>query len=351
MTDGPAAEPVGQERTWTVSERRDDAWRNEGRGRGASMPEAAPGAAPRRRNILFITTDQQRYDSLGCNGGTVARTPGRRPPGRRGHQLPAGLQPEHGVHAGALDHADGPVRADARRRGQRHPPPGRRAVAWRSTCTTRRATAPRCWARPTSSPASTRTNQFEENARVARGDTGPWRGFERSEQAMHAAAWGNHPIAHYGRWLKANHPEHLHSFAGLLQAEPGGDTGAPGDEEQPDPARVVPHRLGGRPDRRLARLARRRRAAGSAGCRFPDPHHPWDPPASELRPGALARPRPAAGPPRLRRRHPRRPGAQAGALARLLGRHASPTWRAARPPSSPRRSPTTRSARSTPRCT
>ena len=32
-------------------------------------------AAPRRRNILFITTDQQRYDSLGCNGGMVARTP------------------------------------------------------------------------------------------------------------------------------------------------------------------------------------------------------------------------------------------------------------------------------------
>src|SRR3954469_12997913 len=27
------------------------------------------------RNILFVTTDQQRYDSLGCNGGTIARTP------------------------------------------------------------------------------------------------------------------------------------------------------------------------------------------------------------------------------------------------------------------------------------
>ena len=27
------------------------------------------------RKILFITTDQQRYDTLGCNGGTVARTP------------------------------------------------------------------------------------------------------------------------------------------------------------------------------------------------------------------------------------------------------------------------------------
>src|SRR3954462_5955852 len=27
------------------------------------------------RKILFITTDQQRHDSLGCNGGTIARTP------------------------------------------------------------------------------------------------------------------------------------------------------------------------------------------------------------------------------------------------------------------------------------
>ena len=27
------------------------------------------------RKILFITTDQQRYDTLGCNGGNVARTP------------------------------------------------------------------------------------------------------------------------------------------------------------------------------------------------------------------------------------------------------------------------------------
>src|SRR6476661_6460893 len=27
------------------------------------------------RKILFITTDQQRYDTIGCNGGTLARTP------------------------------------------------------------------------------------------------------------------------------------------------------------------------------------------------------------------------------------------------------------------------------------
>src|SRR5205085_3244443 len=28
-----------------------------------------------RRKILFVTTDQQRYDTLGCDGGTLARTP------------------------------------------------------------------------------------------------------------------------------------------------------------------------------------------------------------------------------------------------------------------------------------
>jgi len=27
------------------------------------------------RKILLVTTDQMRYDALGCNGGTVARTP------------------------------------------------------------------------------------------------------------------------------------------------------------------------------------------------------------------------------------------------------------------------------------
>ena len=30
---------------------------------------------PTKRNILFITTDQMRFDALGCNGGVVAKTP------------------------------------------------------------------------------------------------------------------------------------------------------------------------------------------------------------------------------------------------------------------------------------
>ena len=40
------------------------------------VPDHPPnGKPPRKRNILFITSDQQRFDSLGCNGGTIARTP------------------------------------------------------------------------------------------------------------------------------------------------------------------------------------------------------------------------------------------------------------------------------------
>ena len=35
----------------------------------------SPRETPRRRNILFVTTDQQRYDSLGVTGHPLARTP------------------------------------------------------------------------------------------------------------------------------------------------------------------------------------------------------------------------------------------------------------------------------------
>ena len=169
---------------------------------------------------------------------------------------------------------------------------------------------------------------------MARGDTGPWRGFERAEQAMHAAAWGDHPIAHYGRWLKANHPEHLHSFAGLLQAEPGGDTLAPETKNNPIPREW--YHTDWVADLTVDWLS----SLGADEPWFcwmslPRPPSPVGPAGLGAAPGAVAGPRPAPRPPRLRRGDPRRPGAQAGALARLLGRARSPTWRAARPPSCP----------------
>ena len=243
------------------------------------MPEVAAPAA-RRRNILFITTDQQRHDSLGCNGGTVARTPVvdrlaaeginyRRAYNQntvcmpaRSTMLTGQYVRTHGVVANGI-----PLPVDAPSVAQYlHDAAGYRTALL---------------GKAHFEPGFDPQNRFEENARVARWDTGPWRGFERSEQAMHAAAWGDHPIAHYGRWLKEHHPEHLHSFAGLLQAEPGGDTAAPETKNNPIPRRW--YHTDWVADLTVDWL-------DSLGAdepwfcwmSFPDPHHPWDPPASEL---------------------------------------------------------------------
>ena len=56
------------------------------------------------RKILFVTTDQQRYDTLGCNGGTLAAHAGRST-----RSPPSGVRYERAhpavgrVHAVALD--------------------------------------------------------------------------------------------------------------------------------------------------------------------------------------------------------------------------------------------------------
>jgi arylsulfatase A-like enzyme len=238
------------------------------------------GNRPRPRNILFITSDQQRYDSLGCNGGTVARTPvvdGLAAEGinytraynqntvcmpARSTMLTGQYVRTHGVVANGV-----PLPVDAPSIAQYlHDKAGYRTALL---------------GKAHFEPGFDLQLQFEENARAARGDTGPWRGFEHAQQAMHAAAWGETPIAHYGRWLQENHPEHLHSFAGLLQGAPGGDTGAPETKNNPIP-REWYHTdwVADRTVDWLNSLA----ADEPWFCwmSFPDPHHPWDPPASEL---------------------------------------------------------------------
>src|ERR1700722_20268349 len=148
------------------------------------------------RKILFVTTDQQRYDALGCTGGSIARTPvidALAENGivyRRAHNQNTVCMPArstmltgqyvrtHGVVANGI-----PLPEDA-------------ASVARYLCERvgyRTALLGKAHFEPGFDPDL----RFEENARVARGDTSPWRGFERSEQAMHAAAWGNHAIAHY----------------------------------------------------------------------------------------------------------------------------------------------------------
>jgi arylsulfatase A-like enzyme len=244
------------------------------------VAEPRPHDGARRRNILFITTDQQRYDSLGCNGGTIARTPvidGLAAEGinyRRAYSQNTVCMPArstmltgqyvrtHGVVANGI-----PLPTDAPSIAQ----------YLQERAGYRTALLGKAHFEPGFDPHL----QFEENARWARGDTGAWRGFERSEQAMHAAAFNGRPIAHYGKWLKRNHPEHLESFAGLLQGAPGGDTLAPETKNNPIPREW--YHTDWVADLTVDWI----RSLGDGEpwfcwMSFPDPHHPWDPPASEL---------------------------------------------------------------------
>jgi len=232
------------------------------------------------RNILFVTTDQQRYDALGCNGGTIARTPvvdGLAADGiryERAYNQNAVCMPArstmltgqyvrtHGVVANGI-----PLPVDAPSvAAYLHDEAGYRTALL---------------GKAHFEPAFDPKGKWEENARWMRGDTGPWRGFEHSAQAAHVASFRGHSIQHYGRWLEANHPEHLESFAPLLGAEPGGDTMAPETKNNPIPRGW--YHTDWVADRTIEWLDSLD-AEDDWFCwlSFPDPHHPWDPPASEL---------------------------------------------------------------------
>ena len=232
------------------------------------------------RKILFVTTDQQRYDALGCNGGSIARTPVvdrlaaegityRRAYNQNTVCMPARCTMltgqyvrTHGVVANGIAlPTDAPSVA-----AYLHDRAGYRTALI---------------GKAHFEPAFDPLGRWEENARWMRGDTGPWRGFEYSIQAAHVASFRGRAIQHYGRWLEANHPEHLESFAPLLGAVPGGDTLAPETKHNPIP-RDWYHTdwVADRCIDWLDSLA----AADDWFCwlSFPDPHHPWDPPEAEM---------------------------------------------------------------------
>jgi arylsulfatase A-like enzyme len=234
----------------------------------------------RKRNILFITTDQQRHDALGCNGNTIARTPVvdklaaegvnfKRAYNQntvcmpaRSTMLTGQYVRTHGVVANGV-----PLPEDA--------PSVAAYLAEKAGYRT--ALLGKAHFEPGFDPSF----QYAENRRAAEGDIGPWRGFERSIQVMHAAAWGDFLIAHYGRWMRDNHPDHLHSFANLLQAEGGGDTGAPETKHNPIPREW--YHTDWVADLTIDWL-QTLEADDNFFCwmSFPDPHHPWDPPESEM---------------------------------------------------------------------
>ena len=71
------------------------------------------------RNILLITTDQMRFDALGCNGGIVARTPVIDALAAEGINYSTGSQPKRRMYASSGNHYHRATRLFTRRLDER----------------------------------------------------------------------------------------------------------------------------------------------------------------------------------------------------------------------------------------
>jgi len=236
------------------------------------------------RKILFVTTDQQRYDTLGCNGGVLARTPvvdalacrGIR--FKRAHPQSVVCMPSRStILTGQLPSTHGvwmngvplPVEAPS-------------VAEVLHAAGYRTALIGKAHFQPYLDPFL----RFAENA-LSRGDGRPPRGIHRGFEHIETATHGPVGPLHYARWLATEHPEAIGGFYQVLDstmqvnAAGGGDTGAPQIAINPIDSELY----------HTAWVARQTTAWLDAladdddwfcWMSFPDPHHPWDPPQSEV---------------------------------------------------------------------
>lgn len=233
-----------------------------------------------KRNILLITTDQMRFDALGCNGGRIARTPvvdGLAARGinyTRAHNQNVVCMPAratiitgqhvsgHGVWMNGVSlPEDQPTLAHwLQRHGYRTALLGKAHFE----------------------PWLGDPQQFFENRMAAMDNTGPHRGFDHMELANHF--FEGH--SHYDRWMERHHPETKARFYPMVTDQGQntigrGETGAVQTWPMEVPREL--YHTDWVADRTLAWLdSVGDDAPWFCWMSFPDPHHPWDVPASEL---------------------------------------------------------------------
>ncbi len=233
------------------------------------------------RKILFITTDQMRFDAIGANGQKVARTPtidalvAKGINYTRAHNQNVVCMPArstmitgqyvstHGVWMNGV-----PLPADAPSVAQYlHEKAGYRTALF---------------GKAHFEPMLDLNLQFYENRMARVGEYGPHRGFEHMELASHSPL-----ILHYNEWLRKVAPDAIGKFYRNLDdkfqvnAAGGGESGGC-QLHYNDIAREHYH-TDWVADRTIAWLDGL--GAGDdwfCWVSFPDPHHPWDPPKSEL---------------------------------------------------------------------
>jgi arylsulfatase A-like enzyme len=234
------------------------------------------------RKILFITTDQMRFDALGCNGGRIARTPAIDALARAGinysrcHAQNVVCMPArstmitgqyvstHGVWMNGVplpDNAPSVARLLKEKKNYRTALIGKAHFE----------------------PFLDFGLKFEENRLAIEGRFGPHRGFDHMELAAH----GSRGPFHYARWLMAEHPEVADRFYPVLgpslvqNSFGGGDTGAIQVKHNDTPRGL--YHTDWVADRTISYLdSLKTDEDWFVWMSFPDPHHPWDPPQSEI---------------------------------------------------------------------
>ncbi len=233
------------------------------------------------RKILFITTDQMRYDAIGANGGAVARTPNIDSFAANGISYDR-AQPQNvvcmpsratmvtgqniGTHGVWMNGVPLPVESPS-------------VAAVLRDAGYRTALIGKSHFEPLLDPFL----RFEENRQGFAGTTEGHRGFDHMELATHGAAG----FTHYSRWIRQNHPEAIGMFFQVLDGDlevsdvPGGDTGAPQIKHNAVPRDW--YHTDWVADRTISWLdGLNSNDDWFCWMSFPDPHHPWDPPESEL---------------------------------------------------------------------
>ena len=311
------------------------------------------------RKILFVTTDQQRYDTLRLQRRRqLGSHPGGRRPRRRGRPLRAGRAPVGRVHAVALDDAHRPAPEHPRRVDERRRPPADAPSVAAELHRAGYRTA--LVGKPHFEPFLDPFGRFAENRlgdADGHTDRRPWPTAPPARTAA-STTWSSPPTRpmgelHYARWMQPRAPRGARRLLPRARRRPRGQRRRrrrhrrPAGEGQPGRPGLVPHRLGRRSDDRLARRPRRRRRLVRLD-ELPRPPPPVGPAGVGGGPGRLAR-RPAAGRlPDVAGRARADPRRQAPPLAALVRRHAGVELRGADLAGCRPRSPTTRCARSTP---
>ena len=229
------------------------------------------------RKFLLITTDQQRFDALGCNGGRFAQTPNIDRLAATGINytqarnqstvcMPARSTiltgqhiRRHGVTSNGIALPDDAPSLAHYLKGEGF----KTALLGKAHL----------------EPHASKT--FFENLAANEGNTGPHRGFDRMELCGHSGRIAR-SVFHYAKWLNETHPgavEGFHEYAdkGSPSAKPGGDTDAPQVAQNDMPKELYhTHWTAERTMAWLDTLA----DGDDWFCwmSFPDPHHPWDPP-------------------------------------------------------------------------